>query len=139
MITKWNWFIFIPLTGQTWSREKKEKKKWSSHFDAASVFLSGGRTKHFCSHQVFLSPPKNIQQPFLFHMFWSPILKLFFFVVNKEVYCVICVIQLVLHIGLKKNMQINVFRVNDNIPGFFLLLKGYIGASQMQCNKIHYL
>ena len=29
---------------------------------------------------------------------------------------------------LKKNMQINVFRVNDNIPGFFLLLKGYIDA-----------
>ena len=72
-------------------------------------------------------------------MFWSPILKLFFFVVNKEVYCVICVIQLVLHIGLKNNMQINVFRVNHNIPGFFLLLKGYIGASQMQCNKIHNL
>ena len=113
MITKWNWFIFIPLTGQTWSREKEEKKKWSSHFDAASEFLSAGRTKHFCSHQVFLSPPKNIQQPFLFHMFWSPILKLFFFVVNKEVYCVICVTQLVLHKCLKKNMQINVFSQSE--------------------------
>ena len=33
-------------------------------------------------------------------------------------------------------MQINVFRVNDNIPGFFLLLKGYIDAWQMQSNKI---
>ena len=64
--------------------------------------------------------------------FWN-----FFFVVNKRgLLRDMCDTKLVLRIGLKRNMQINVFRVNDNILGFCLLLQGCIDASQMQCNKV---
>ena len=118
-------------------REEREEKMKFSFWRCFSIFVRWPHKTLLFTSSLLISSEKY-STTFVFHMFWSPILKSFF-VVNKEVYCVICVIQLVLHIGLKNNMQINVFRVNDNIPGFFLLLKGYIGASQMQCNKIHNL
>ena len=116
-------------------REEREEKMKFSFWRCFSIFVRWPHNSLLFTSSLLISSEKYSTTFSISYVLESHF-EIVFFVVNKEVYCVICVTQLVLHKCLKKNMQINVFRVNDNIPGFFLLLKGYIDAWQMQSNNI---
>ena len=116
-------------------REEREEKMKFSFWRCFSIFVRWPHKTLLFTSSLLISSEKYSTTFSISYVLESHF-EIVFFVVNKEVYCVICVTQLILHKCLKKNMQINVFRVNDNIPGFFLLLKGYIDAWQMQSNNI---